>query len=212
VTTLENPDAAAGSGSDTADRILTAAEALFAEAGFNAVSMNAIAERAGVSKANVFHHFSSKNALYLAVLKAACEESCTQQLGSESGTFVERFRDFALSHLKNILEHAQLSRLISRDLLENGPQRGKEFGEQVFGQNFARVVEILRSGQARGELRPDVDPAMVATLVIAANVFFFQSRDVLRHLPGVGFTEEPERYDRMLVDIMLHGILPPRQG
>lgn len=214
MTTLENPDAAAGSGNDTADRILTAAEALFAEAGFNAVSMNAIAERAGVSKANIFHHFSSKNALYLAVLKAACEESRThiERLGSESGTFVERFRGFALSHLKNILEHAQLSRLISRDLLEKGPQRGKEFAEQVFGQNFARVVEILRSGQARGELRPDVDPAMVATLVIAANVFFFQSRDVLRHLPGVGFTEAPEQYNRMLVDIMLHGILPPPQG
>ena len=57
---------------DSADRILRAAETLFAKHGFGAVSMSAIARRAGVSKANVFHHFATKQALYLAVLTAAC--------------------------------------------------------------------------------------------------------------------------------------------
>jgi len=198
------------SGPDAVERILAAAKDLFAESGFDAVSMNAIAERAGVSKANVFHHFKSKNALYLEILKAACNQSGSQidQLGNGSGTLIERLRDFSQSHLDNILRDEKISRLIQRDLLENGPQRGKEFAEQVFGQNFASLVKILRTGQKKGELRIGIDPAMLATLLIGTDVFFFQSREVLRHFPDVSFTDAPESYSRMLVDILLHGILP----
>lgn len=198
------------SGPDAVERILVAAKELFAESGFNAVSVNAIAERAGVSKANVFHHFKSKNTLYLEILKTACNESGSQidQLGSGSGTLIERLRDFSQSHLANILRDEKISRLIQRDLLENGPQRGKEFAEQVFGQNFASLVKILRTGQKKGELRKGIDPAMLATLLIGADVFFFQSREVLRHFPDVSFTDAPGSYSRMLVDILLHGILP----
>jgi TetR/AcrR family transcriptional regulator len=198
------------SGPDATGRILAAAKDLFAETGFDAVSMNAIAERAGVCKANVFHHFKSKNALYLEVLKSACNDSRSQinRLGCGSGALVERLRDFSQSHLANILRDEKLSRLIQRDLLENGPQRGKEFAEQVFGQNFASLVEILRAGQNSGELRKEIDPAMLATLLIGANVFFFQSREVLRHFPDVSFTDTPESYSSMLIDILLHGILP----
>ncbi len=195
---------------DATERILAAAKDLFAESGFDAVSMNAIADRAGVSKANVFHHFKSKNDLYLAVLKIACSESHAQidQLGSDKGAFVARLRDYSVSHLASMLQDEKISRLVLRDLLENGPQRGKEFAEQVFGENFAGLVEILRSGQKKGELRKEIDPAMLATLLIGADVFFFQSRDVLRHFPDVSFTAAPERYSAMLAEILLHGILP----
>ena len=195
---------------DATERILAAARDLFSESGFDAVSMNAIADRAGVSKANVFHHFKSKNDLYLAVLKIACSKSHAQidQLGSDKDSFVARLRDYSVSHLASILQDEKISRLIQRDLLENGPQRGKEFAEQVFGQNFARLVDILRSGQKKGELRKEIDPAMLATLLIGADVFFFQSREVLRHFPDVSFTAAPERYSAMLAEILLHGILP----
>jgi TetR/AcrR family transcriptional regulator len=197
-------------GPDAVERILAAAKDLFAEAGFNSASMNAIAELAGVSKANIFHHFKSKNALYLEVLKTAGSESRPHidQLGNATGTLAERLRDFSQSHLANILRDEKISRLIQRDLLENGQQRGKEFAEQVFGQNFASLVDILRSGQKMGELRGGIDPAMLATLLIGADVFFFQSREVLRHFPDVNFTDAPENYSAMLVDILLHGILP----
>ena len=197
-------------GPDAVERILAAAKDLFAESGFNAVSMTAIAVRAGVSKANVFHHFKSKNALYLEVLKTAFSQPGSQidQLGRGSGTLAERLRDFSQSHLANILRDEKISRLIQRDLLENGAQRGKEFAEQVFGQNFAGLVAFLRTGQNQGELRKGIDPAMLATLLIGADVFFFQSREVLRHLPDVRFTDTPESYSAMLVDILLRGILP----
>ncbi|MEW6313015.1 MAG: TetR/AcrR family transcriptional regulator [Pseudomonadota bacterium] len=194
---------------DAAERILAAAAQLFAQSGFDAVSINAIAELAGVSKANVFHHFSSKDDLYLAVLRAACTQSCAQldQLESAQDSFAERLRHYASAHLDSIVRNAEISRLILREVQEGNPQRSKELAEQVFGANFARLVAILRAGQARGELRDDLDPGMIATLMIAADIFFFQSRAVSRHLPDVKhLADDHGAYSTMLMDILLHGI------
>lgn len=195
---------------DSVSRILAAARALFSDHGFDAVSMNAIAEAAGVSKANIFHHFKSKNELYLAVARSSCDAFCdqTEQLGQPEGRFEDRLRRYAGEHLAHVLENDAVSRLILRDLQEKGSTRGQEFAEQVFGQNFARLVEILRNGQQRGELRADVDPAMVAILVIGADITFFQAREVFRHFPDVAFADAPSDYSRMAMDILLHGIVP----
>jgi TetR/AcrR family transcriptional regulator len=197
--------------SDTVERILAAAESLFAEHGFDAVSMSAIGEAADVSKANVFHHFISKNDLYLAVLRNACRDAVQHldDLSSDEAALTERLTQFARAHLVNLLDHAQVARLMLRELLSDNPRQGQELAEKVYGEKFSRFVAILRTGQEAGELRADIDPAMVATVLLGANVFFFESREVLRHFPDVTFTQQPERYSTMLADILLHGILPP---
>lgn len=48
--------------------ILEAAEAVFAEAGFTGATMQAIAQRAGLPKANLHYYFGTKEALYRALL------------------------------------------------------------------------------------------------------------------------------------------------
>jgi TetR/AcrR family transcriptional regulator len=193
---------------DAVARILDAAAGLFAESSYDAVSMNAIAERAGVSKANIFHHFSSKESLYLAVVRAACHDVGERlgELGTEHGPFAQRFSSYAASMLNAMLEHDQIQRLILRELLVDGERRGQEFAEKVFGENFARFVAILRQGQLKGHLRADLDPAMIATVLIGSNVFFFEARDVLKHFRDVNFANDPARYSTMLVDILMHGI------
>ena len=49
--------------------ILDAAVHLFSEHGYDGVSMRRIAQAAGVSKANIYHHFDSKQALYFAIMR-----------------------------------------------------------------------------------------------------------------------------------------------
>jgi TetR/AcrR family transcriptional regulator len=204
-----------GSSSDSVDRILATAEKLFAEQGFDAVSMNAIAEQAGVSKANVFHHFNSKKDLYIAALRHACRDAIQHldDLGSDDAPLAERLGQFAHAHLSTILEHSQVTRLILREILNDNPGQGQELATQVYGDKFGRFVAILRAGQQAGELRDDIDPAAVATVLLGANLFFFQARDVLRHFPEVDFSEKPEQYSAMLADLLLHGIRPiPKSG
>jgi TetR/AcrR family transcriptional repressor of mexJK operon len=56
--------------------ILEAAMALFPARGYDGVSMDAIAQQAGVSKLTVYSHFADKEALF----SAAVTECCEQQL------------------------------------------------------------------------------------------------------------------------------------
>ena len=57
----------------TRRELLDAAEALIAERGFAQASLSAIADRAGVSKGAVYHHFQSKDDLLLALLDSQFE-------------------------------------------------------------------------------------------------------------------------------------------
>lgn len=199
-----------GEHSEGACRILSAAEGLFAEHGFDAVSMSMIAQRAGISKANIYHHFKTKSDLYLAVLVQACRASggLLDTLTPSQGGLRRDLEGFAGAHLQKLLANESFSRLILRELLEDGPRRGKELAQQGFGQNFARIVAILRDRQARGELRLDLHIPMLAMILIGANVFFFEARDLFRHYVDIDFADDPVRYTGMLVDILLRGILP----
>lgn len=196
--------------SDSVERILSAAEDLFAEHGYDAVSISDIAARAGVCKSNVFHHFSSKDELYLAVLSDARQAffELIDNLHDSAGSLPERLGKFAESHLHRILELRKVSRLVLRDLLESSPERSKQLAEKVLDKNFSLLVDTMRMSQQCGEIRPDVDPAMVAIVLISADIFFFQASSVLRHFPDIDFANDEIRYSRMLVDILLYGILP----
>ncbi len=54
--------------------ILDAARYAFAEGGYHETSLDAVAERAGVSKALLYEHFSSKRELYVAMLEMHVHE------------------------------------------------------------------------------------------------------------------------------------------
>lgn len=197
-----------------AQRILSAAEKLFSRHGFSAVSMSAIAKEAGMSKANIYHHFSTKNELYLSVLKfaSAAMKELIDNVGDSPGAFPQKLRHFADLHIKGLFEYSSVVRLILIELLSDGRKRGREMAKSGFDRNFSLFTRIIRKGQARGEIRPDLDPAMVACVIFAANTFLFQHRDVLRHYKEVTFADDTARYVDMLTDILLNGIAPMRKG
>lgn len=188
--------------------ILTAATELFAEAGFDAVSISAIAQHAGTSKANVFHHFGSKDALYLAVMRDACGTfpEALDAFGDAAYGFDERLRRFMLRDLELMRAEPGRAHLILREVLESGPSRGQALAGEVFDEHFARLTALFRDGQARGAFSADVPPALAASMMVACNVFLFQSQHVLRHLPGVDFVDDPERYADLVSGVLLDGL------
>src|SRR5438034_3407386 len=70
---MENIDRKEGPLASKAESILAAAKRSFLAAGFGAVSMDAIAREAGVSKATVYAHFAGKEELFGAVVGRECE-------------------------------------------------------------------------------------------------------------------------------------------
>jgi TetR/AcrR family transcriptional repressor of mexJK operon len=66
-------DSANASRNRKADQIFAAAAAIFLESGYAAASMDAVAARAGVSKATIYVHFASKQALFAAIIRGRSE-------------------------------------------------------------------------------------------------------------------------------------------
>lgn len=69
-----------GAGEGAADKgqaILAAATAAFLTGGYHAVSMDAIARAAGVSKQTIYNRFGCKEALFAAIIRRRCDDFLT---------------------------------------------------------------------------------------------------------------------------------------
>jgi len=63
------PKTRAATAQDTADRLMTVAQAAFSQVGFAAVSLDALASEAGVTRGALHHRFGNKAGLFEAVLR-----------------------------------------------------------------------------------------------------------------------------------------------
>lgn len=187
--------------------ILEAAEILFADKGYDAVSMSAIAKLANTSKSNIYHHFKNKHDLYLAIMKRVVRHSALllDAIEEAPGTYAQRLSDFAAGQLDNMLSHKRGMQLILREALDRGSERGSEIANYVMAEVFSRLRNMIRDGQKKGEFRTDMDPTLAAFMIAAANTFFFQSRPVMQYLPEVHFDEDPAGFSRNIMDVFFNG-------
>ncbi len=182
---------------------------LFAEAGFEGASVAAIAEQAGVCKANVFHHFPSKEALYFAVIKeaAAAHAAYAEDLFRASGTSADKVRSLVDFGVRHLLADPQRARLILREISDGTHQaRGRKLARTVFQRNFTAVVSIFEQGRERGEFHQSLDPAAAAMLLNGAAHIFFNCRDSLREYREIGCLQTPEAYVHCIATLILSGV------
>lgn len=191
-----------------AHRVLRAAAEVFSSLGYDAASISAIAERAGVSKANIFHHFKSKAALYQQVLRDACQSfsDAIDSAARREDDAVGRLTAYARQRLCDYIEDPMSSRLVLRALTSDGADADIQPVRDDFAASFHRLVELIHAGQTAGQLRADLSPALVAVLINAGNVFYAQTRPLLGYFKDIDFANDPNRYSAQMMDILLRGI------
>jgi len=192
-----------------AGHILDTAEKLFGCHGFEGVSMSTLAKEAGVSKANIFHHFKSKEELYMTVLHRARKRFVSQLISAANGQHdtQQRLHTLTRVYLKQILANEPLVRLLLRELMEKR-HPGEMLSERLFADNFSELVALMREAQSRGELRASFDPGMAMLIIAAVSLFYVQGRDFIHHLPGMAWADAPENISDALWEILWHGIAP----
>ena len=139
--------------------ILDAAADLFIAEGYGAVSMDAIARAAGVSKATLYAHFRSKDELFATIIREACQtnlavrdflpddadvRTALTRLGSRMLRFL--LEDQALAIHRVVMSESKRFPELGRAFYESGPKM------------FSSVFREWLAGQSRaGRLRAD-DP------------------------------------------------------
>ena len=133
-----------GSGRGTAQDILDAAAALFCTVGFTATSTYAIAERAGVRQASMYHHFAGKHAILLELLLGTVRPSLANAERLLAVDAPAEVRLWALCHADVELLCAGPDNLGALYLLpELADERFAEF-RRLHGDLRSRYVELVR--------------------------------------------------------------------
>jgi len=194
---------------DGALKILKTAEALFAEQGYAGTSLNAIAKQSGISKANIFHHFENKEALYCAVLGQASKEmsDVIDEVYNPSSPTEEQIRQYSLQHLTNLFKNQNVTRLILREMQDDNGQQNVDMARDVLGDNFSRIVSLIETAQSENRIRKNIPAAVIAMTMVAGNVFYFQVHKLLDQFPELSGAEQPQNYSSAFSEILLNGIL-----
>ncbi|HEB89145.1 MAG TPA: TetR/AcrR family transcriptional regulator [Deltaproteobacteria bacterium] len=190
------------SGDATRERILDAAENVFAKQGFHGTSLRDLAEAAGVTRSLIHHHFGSKEGLWIAVADRlfetyrAWQSSILREGAFGIEGFEESIRQFFLFlesspnfvRLRAWTNAAQSAETPHRDLALLG-------------------VDRLRELQACGEIRSDIDPASALIGLFNLVEHWFQARTTLENRLGETLPGNHEFLED-LVRILIRGIRP----
>jgi len=161
----------------TRERILKAAEVLFADRGYAGTRLHEIAHSVGVQKASLFHHFASKEDLYRAVLTYGYYETERTIQGALEGTAtpLERVRILTEAYVDMVVAHPERAKILLRQSLGDAPPgQWTDEAQRIFGT----VVDFVAGWQQ--ELgNPPVDVHAVLVGVVGMVAFFFTSAPVL---------------------------------
>ncbi len=102
---------------DAAEKILDAADELFGQIGFDATTTREIAERAGVNKALIHYHYSTKDGLLERLLDRYYDElALTLAVPLEPGPDLrERFARMVDSYVDFLAANQNFSRIVQRE-------------------------------------------------------------------------------------------------
>lgn len=156
----------------TLDSLLGAAEQLFRDRSVDQVTVEEIAERAGVSVGSLYNNFGSKAGLYAALVERA-READRQHMDRayvETRTPVEQIYAAASEYLQLYLNHPEYFRMLAFPQDPGQYAAGKELAERLaeaVDEQNQRLVQAVRRGIDSGHLRR-VDAHDVATVLWAA--------------------------------------------
>lgn len=155
-------------------KIQQAATACFCRRGYHETSVQDICEEAGLSKGGLYTYFKSKEEILAAVvegsfLEAVQEAETVAQAGQSVSEKLDRLAEMAVARMTSNTGTSIHSPLLQleiwaeasktphlRTLCARGAARWESF-----------LTGVLREGQRRGEIAPDVNPEAVASILVA---------------------------------------------
>ena len=154
----------------TALAVLQAARDEFERVGYDAANIRTIAERANVATGTVLHHYGDKRELLHAALFADLDAALRRALADLGpGPLERQLVKLTRGVFRYYQKRPALSRTLLKESLFADPPWAQRFTSQL-ATVHAAIAELATQARARGELRRDVDPALVG---VAYFSFFY---------------------------------------
>ncbi len=181
--------------------LVAVATRLFAERGFDGVSMIDLADAVGLGKPTLFHYFPSKEILYARVLGELVDlvGGAVLRAASAEGSFEERL-DVLSDAITDVLgAQPDAARLMVREALDGRPIVDEKVDAQI-----DLVLEAARAfvlaGQQLGIADPELDPTNIIVTIIGMHFLPFALGETLASFTG-GKADDPEVLRRRKVAV-----------
>lgn len=184
---------------------MDAAVRAFARRGYHACRVSDVAEEAGVAHGLIYHYFASKEELLETIFRETWSDllRAMREVEGSGHAAPEQLRQVAAILLRSWRRQPDLVRVLVREVARS-PQverRVEELGDAV-----EAIERIIARGQARGELRADLDPGLAAWIFYGA-IEELLTAWVLGRLPDGD--EEVARAEQTVVSLLSHGLVKP---
>jgi TetR/AcrR family fatty acid metabolism transcriptional regulator len=165
--TAHSPDPGAlRTGGDKRERILDAAERVFAQRGFFAARVSEIAREAGVADGTIYLYFKSKDELLISLFESRMERfnallAAALPAGARP---TERLLAAIRTYLSLVHAQPMVAEVLTIELRQSSKFM-KEASNPKFGDLLRLLAAIVAEGQQAGELSSEI-PAPVAARMI----------------------------------------------
>jgi TetR/AcrR family transcriptional repressor of nem operon len=156
-------------GSETRERIIVQVAPLFNKKGYEGCSMQDIVKAVGLEKGSIYGHFATKEDLAVAAFEHAWQQASNARLAKMDTA------ENAISKLRIHVDHVAslpsfpggcplINTVVDSD---DGNATLKKLAREVLKEWRMYLQSIVKDGQDRKEIRAEVDPGEVATLIIS---------------------------------------------
>lgn len=186
----------------TEGNIVAAASRLFAEKGYSEITMQDIADAAGIGKATLYYHTQGKEELGLAILQSRLEEFIREAtvVSTDPGPAVERLRSMMDTLIVWLTSGPGVRDFFTAQVAHPPARLMKRLNK--FRRRYLELLErVVSEGVASGELRNDLDPGVSAGAMMGIVIYFHMLAKVF---------DDPIRVADVrakLVDLALNGLV-----
>lgn len=150
-------------------RILDAAVKVFAQEGFFNAKVAQIAHVAGVADGTIYLYFKSKDDLLISLFEDRMEmvNSTLREALTAGENAVDRLRRVVRLHLELVQSNRHMAEVICVELRQSAKFM-KDYANPKFAEFLRLIAGAIAEGQKAGELRPDLDPQVIARSLFGA--------------------------------------------
>lgn len=186
--------------------ILQAAADEFVKHGYKGTSVQAIADRVNLPKANILYYFKSKTGLYKALLQdilTLWNEGFSENAIDSSPQAV--LRNYIVGKMRYSRTHPQESKIFAQEIIQGAPVIRDEIQFPVVNW-AAGKASVINAWVEQGLIRP-VDPLHLLFLIWGATQFYADFDTEIQLIKGAPMSgEEFEQAQQFLVDMILRGL------
>lgn len=162
----------------TRARILNVATREFANKGFEGAKTDDIADRARINKRMIYHYFSSKEQLYLAVLEAVYHQarSAEYKLDLERLEPLEALARFVEFTFDSFVRDRTFINLLATENRQRAKVLKKSSRVNTMNSPIIAAIDaVLKAGVAKGTIRPGLDALQLWITITGVCYFFFSN-------------------------------------